>query len=208
MKKMHKFGILALALTALAGLYPQTAAASGSIRSITAYDPETGHRDYGPNDLLRVGETLAFKVRLLNYNTNTPCTSTGGMNNPWAFRLRTGADPAFAQANQPKMGLWISGHKRYASLVSIKLADTYYTDLVFEYKVQSGDFALPVKFCDASGTTELANSEGQQYLLENVGPMSYWELKDEATGTTCEFSFGAQNLVPSSTDPFEYPPSN
>ncbi len=205
MKTIKRFGILAFALTALAGLYPQTAAASGSIRSITAYDPETGHREYGPNDLLRVGETLAFKVRLLNYNTN--CTSTGGLNNPWSFRLRPGADAAFAQANQPKMGLWISGHKRYASLVSIKPADNYYTDLVFEYKVQSGDFALPVKFCDASGTTELLNSEGQQYLLENVGPTSYWELKDEATGTTCEFSFGAQNLVPSSTDQFEYPPA-
>ena len=212
MKKIHKFGTLAFALVALAGLFPQTAAASGSIRSITAYDPETGHREYGPNDLIRVGETLAFKVRLLNYNTNTPCTAMGGLNNKWDFRLRTGVDATFALANLPKMGLWISGHKRLATLKAVSLASDdgsdryFYTDLVFEYKVQPGDFALPVKFCDASGTSELANSEGQQYLLENVGPTSYWELKDEATGTTCEFSFGAQSLSPSSTDPFEYPP--
>ena len=77
MKTIHRFGVLTLALAAFAGVLPQTAAASGSIRSITAYDPETGHREYGPNDLIRIGETLAFKVRLLNYNTNTPCTSTG-----------------------------------------------------------------------------------------------------------------------------------
>ena len=206
MKKINKFGIWALALVALAGLFPQTAAASGSIRSITAYDPETGHRDYGPNDLIRIGETLAFRVRLLNYNPD--CTSTGGFNNPWSFRLRTGVDSAFALANLPKMGLWISGHKRLATYKSIGLSeDGFYTDIVFEYKVQSGDLALPVKFCDASGTTELLNSEGQQYLLENVGPLSAWELKDESTGTTCEFSFGAQNLLPSSTDKFEYPPA-
>ena len=205
MKKVNKFGIWALALVALAGLFPQTAAASGSIRSITACDPETGYREYGPNDLIRIGETLAFKVRLLNYNTN--CTSTGGLNNPWSFRLRPGADETFAKANLPKMGLWISGHKRYATYKSITLVNNYYTDIVFEYKVQSGDMALPVKFCNASGTGELANSADQIYLLENVGPLSYWELKDEATGTSCEFSFGAQNLVPSSTDNFEYPPA-
>ena len=104
MKKIKKFGILAFALTALAGMFPLTAAASGSIRSITAYDPETGHREYGPNDLIRIGETLAFKVRLLNYNTN--CLPDGGKNNPWGFRLRTGVDAAFALANLPQMGLW------------------------------------------------------------------------------------------------------
>ena len=206
MKTIKRFGVWALALAALAATVPQTSSASGSIRSITAYDPETGHREYGPNDLIRIGETLAFKVRLLNYNTN--CTSVGGLNNPWSFRLRPGADPTFATNNLPKMGLWISGHKRYATYKSIQLADYYYTDIIFEYKVQSGDMALPVKFCNVSGTSELANSSDQMYLLENVGPISFWELKDEATGHTCEFSFGAQNLVPSSTDHFEYPPSS
>ena len=206
MKKLNKFSIWTLALVALAGLFPQTAAASGSIRSITAYsDEETGFHTYGPGDLLRIGDTLAFKVRLLNYNTNL--TAYGGMNNPWSFRLRPGADSTFALLNPPKMGLWISGHKRLATLKSIGLADRYYTDIVFEYKVQSGDLALPVKFCNASGTGELANSTEQEYLLENVGPLSYWELKDEATGATCEFRFGAQYLVPTSTNPYECPPS-
>ena len=140
MKKINKFGIWALALVALAGLFPQTAAASGSIRSITAYsDEETGFHTYGPGDLLRIGDTLAFKVRLLNYNTNL--TAYGGMNNPWSFRLRPGAESTFALLNPPKMGLWISGHKRLATLKSIGLADRYYTDIVFEYKVQSGDLA-------------------------------------------------------------------
>ena len=74
MKKINKFGIWALALVALAGLFPQTAAASGSIRSITAYDPETGHRDYGPNDLIRIGETLALgaSTSWLDYLDSAP----------------------------------------------------------------------------------------------------------------------------------------
>ena len=38
MKKINKFGIWAFALVALADLFPQTAAAAGSIRSIRAVE--------------------------------------------------------------------------------------------------------------------------------------------------------------------------
>ena len=79
MKTIRRFGIFAFALAALAAALPQSASA-GSIRSITAWDPETGHRPYGPNDLVRIGESIAFKVRLLNYNTNG--LPDGSKNNP------------------------------------------------------------------------------------------------------------------------------
>ena len=204
MKNIRRFGVVTLVLAALAAVLPQTVSASGSIRSITAYDPETGHRDYGPGDLVRIGESIAFKVRLLNYNTN--CTSAGGRNNPWVFRRNELYDATWATNNLPKIGLWISGHKRYATLKSISLADMYYTDIVFEYVAQAGDMGLPVKFCNASGKNEILNSTDQQYLLENVGFESCWNLVDAATGHECQFNFGSEVLVTSSTDNFEYPP--
>ena len=204
MKPANGFG-LALAMAAMVAAMAQTAAASGSIRSITACDPETGHREYGPNDPVRIGEALAFKVRLLNFNTN--CTSTGGTDNPWRFRPRPGVDEALAAANPPAMGLWIGGRKRCATIRSVQPSLSYYTDLVFEYVVQSGDQAQPVRFCNVDGSGPLADSAGQLYPLENVGPGSCWVLTDEATGTSCEFSFGSLALVPSSNDGFAYPPA-
>ena len=206
MKPANGFG-LALAAAAMVAAMAQTAAASpsGSIRSITACDPETGHREYGPNDPVRIGEALAFKVRLLNFNTN--CTSTGGKDNPWRFRPRPGVDEALAAANPPAMGLWIGGRKRCATIRSVQPSLSYYTDLVFEYVVQSGDQAQPVRFCNVDGSGPLADSAGQLYPLENVGPGSCWVLTDEATGTSCEFLFGSQSLVPSSNDGFAYPPA-
>ena len=204
MKPANGFG-LALAAAAMVAAMAQTAAASGSIRSITTCDPETGHREYGPNDPVRIGEALAFKVRLLNFNTN--CTSTGGTDNPWRFRPRPGVDEALAAANPPAMGLWIGGRKRCATIRSVQPSLSYYTDLVFEYVVQSGDQAQPVRFCNVDGSGPLADSAGQLYPLENVGPGSCWVLTDEATGTSCEFSFGSEALVPSSNDGFAYPPA-
>ncbi len=202
MKRIAKLLLLAV----LAAGTAQSAAATGSIRSIVAVDyPENAQRDYGPNNPIRAGETLAFKVRLLNFNTNL--THIGSLNNPWGFRPRPGVDAALAAANPPGMGLWIGGRKRLATLKRTELAATYYTDLLFAYEVQSGDLAQPVLFCDATGTSEATNSPDQNYLLENVGPESYWELTDKATGTNCVFRFGDKDLVPSSTDHCNYPPS-
>ncbi len=204
MKTIRRIGIYAFALAALAVVFPHAAVAeTGSIRSINAYDPETGHREYGPNDLIRIGETFAFKVRLLNYNTNL--TASGGYDNYWNFRLQPNADAVWATNNLPQLGLWISGHKRFATLKSVVPVEHYYTDLIFEYTAQAGDMALPVKFCNASGTSELLNSDDQVYLLQNVGPFSYWELKDNY-GHECQFYFGPSGLSPSSTEYYAYPP--
>ena len=205
MNTIRKFGIITLALAAMAATLPQAASASGSIRSITPCQTDnTGFRTYGPDDLVRIGEYIAFKVRLLNYNTN--CTDNGGLNNPWVFRRNPIYDAVMATNNMPKIGLWISGHKRYATLKSAELADGYYTDLVFEYRAQAGDMGLPVKFCNISGTSELANSSDQQYLLENVGPATYWNLVDATTGARCEFSFGHYLDPSGSSDNYEYAP--
>ena len=205
MNKIRKFGIITLALAALAAALPQAASATGSIRSITSYQTDnTGFRTYGPDDIVRIGEYIAFKVRLLNYNTN--CTTTGGLYNPWVFRRNPIYDATMATNNMPKMGLWISGHKRYATLKSCTL-DGYYTVLVLEYRAQAGDMGMPVKFCNRYGTNEILNSPDQQYLLENVGPGTYWDLVDATTGTRCEYMFGNQYLDPSgSTDNSEYAP--
>ena len=56
MKTIRRIGFFAFALAAFAAALPHAASAAGSIRSINAWDPETGHREYGPEDLIRIGE--------------------------------------------------------------------------------------------------------------------------------------------------------
>ena len=209
MNMTRKFGIFTIALAAMAAAIPQRSAASGSIRSITPCEASEKPHEYGEENLLRIGDVMAFKVRLLNYNLGSPSlTPTGSLNNPWQFKVHPGVDAAVAQMNPPKLGLWISGHRRYATLnwsMSKLSDDGYYTDLVFEYKAQAGDIAMPVKFCDASGRNEmLAGDRGSIiYNFENVG--TYWDLQD-AAGHDCPFYWGSTALNTGSTDPYEYPP--
>ena len=200
----EKIVAMTVTLATLAVALPLTAVAGGSIRSITAYNLETGEDEYDPVNLIRIGDSFAFKVRLLNYNDEL--SPAGGFENYWNLSIRSGVDSTTAAENPPQLGLWMGGQTRFAMLKSVVPSDNgYYTDLIFEYTVQAGDMAFPVKFCDASGTGELLNSAGQQYLLQNVGPSSCWELTD-GSGHECQFEFGPQNLMPSSTDHYAYPP--
>ncbi len=225
MKKIKKFSILAFALAALAGMFPQTAAASGSLRRIIAVDPDTGLRvAYGSSKPLGVNETIAFQIRALNYSIE-PEIQNGALTNYWV--LMPGPDWVTTNMVEflPKIGLWVGGRLRYATYDPIlsgpaketkykdgrpytdpyKNKEAYYTDLVFKYTIQSGDMAGPIEFSNLEGTGPLSGEANQTYKLENVG--TYWRIVDSATKTKeCMFVKGTKKWNETPRDPWECAP--
>ena len=235
MKTVRKFGILAFALAALAAVFPQSALASGSIRSIFPVNPQTGKEIAvpGPDKPYRIGDTLAFKVRLLNYCTNATDSVTvttkrrfGGLDNYWEFKPRSSWVPEMADA-LPALGLMLGKGEEGYRLAKLDLSlsglvtgtgdssiDGYYTDFVFKYTIQSGDMAGPVKFSNNAKNGPIDDDTVQVMPLENVGPGKYWTLEDRH-GHVCEFEYGfseLEYLLPGSTgsveplDPCQVPP--
>ncbi len=164
------------------------AAHAGDIISIDAlcdapYSQYNGGKTYpcdGPdsnNPPLTIGEILTIRVRLVNANRGQ---NTDGVF-PWDFNFDTGSTTF-----RPQLGLSVGGVLRYADLILVESTydptesengykSKYFTDLIFQYTVQPGDLAQPVKLMNSS-YREATGGEGEQILLKMPGPS--WKLQN------------------------------
>ena len=222
MNMKKTIGICATLFAALLCAVPQSAQASGKIRSVDAFtdeDPENLYTFPNAGRALTVGDTVYIRFRLVNLlwgATSSDPTYT----NPWSLNytgsLPDAADPDLARklaelaADKPRLGLWISGRLREAELISgggtLGTAshwleniggmngERHYTDVIFAYKVQAGDIALPLQFANASGTGPSTGAEG--YYLKSHGQEVRWEIQatNETGIVTADFQFGKDDL--------------
>ncbi|MCQ2390682.1 MAG: hypothetical protein MJ240_04610 [Kiritimatiellae bacterium] len=209
-----KFGILATAFAALAAFVPGTAQAAGDIRSIDAVATDSHTEDYGSANPVHVGQKIKFEIRLLN--TNGASQKLHSVSSPWMLKCNMPSWEATAQMFPLQVGLWMGGHRAWATLESIKplsavyadndvhssfddqipFADRpFYTRMIFSYEVQPGDIAMPVKFCNPTGTGVI--QEGQELSFNNT---LYWSVVDYFTGNACSFTMGASPLDAPSGD--------
>ncbi len=202
-----------LALAALLCAVPQSAQATGKIRTVDVYDPDGLHSFPNADSALTVGDKVRVRFRMVNVHwANTVADSS--YTNPWEF-MYTGSltgnvdiDELLRQlANKPRLGLWISGRVREAECVNWPMGiasdwltdwldgEQHYTDLIFEYTVQAGDIALPVQLANASGTGPVSASDPGPYYLKCNGLDTLWKIVDQRThSVTADFAFGPLNL--------------
>ena len=211
MNMKKTIGICATLLAALLCAVPQSAQATGKIRSVDAYDPDGLHSFPNAGSALTVGDKIRVRFRMVNVQwANT--VADPSYTNPWEF-MYTGSltgnvdiDELLRQlANKPRLGLWISGRVCEAECVNWPMGDAsdwvtdrldgeqHYTDLIFEYTVQAGDLALPVQLANESGTGPAVGEE--KYYLKCNGLDTLWKMVDQKThSVTNDFAFGPQNL--------------
>ena len=149
------------------------AAWSGDIISIdvlsgTPYSLVNGGKKYpNPDSPHTIGETVTIRMRLVNDDQGGRSTAY-----PWFYASPFVGAGSWA-TTAPRLGLSVGGVLRYATMVSIgstavstKQSERYFTDLIFEYTVQPGDLAQPLKLMNKSGY-EAEN--GDEYLVECYG---------------------------------------
>ena len=112
-----------------------------------------------------------------------------------------------------QIGVYISGKLEYATLTDIKqcAANSNYTDLIFKYHVEVGDFALPaIVAVDSSGSPAPANntdSAGAYYLNPNRYGSDNWVIRN-SDGDDCNFWIGPSRpglgVKPSSSPMWDY----
>ncbi len=202
MKTKKMLGVFAVALTALACALPGTAKA-GDIRSIEVYqDTETTAKTYpNMNNPLVAGETVKFKIRLLNRGmTVEKLAADRTYTNPWTIQHVGLNDPLADTNDMPQVGLWISGQRKYAKIESLQLSDRYFTDVICSYKVEPGDLAMPLKLVRPDGFDEAMEVVGswysEDYYVKNFDRWSFFPASNEGNTTSnrVEFSFGPTSL--------------
>ena len=220
MNMKKKIGICATLLAALLCAVPQSAQASGKIRSVDAYDPDGLHSFPNAGSALTVGDTVYVRFRLVNVEWDR--TYSTDYENPWEFIYTgsltgiTSVDEAVSLlSNKPRLGLWVSGQVREAECVNWPMGvasdwlkdelegKRHYTDLIFKYTVQPGDIALPLQLARADGTgpasTGVDATGGEPYYLKCNGEETLWKIVDHQThSVTSDFRWGAADL---SSDP-------
>ncbi len=131
---------------------------------------------------LSAGETIYFKLRL---GLTQEKMAAGAK--PWRLVYNTdlfGSETtAVLMGNLPEIGLWTTGDSdpnrvAYAKLdyeLTTPSEDGVFTDLVFAYTIQPGDYAMPIRLA--------TNASG--YIFRNVGKTnSRWLIQAPATATT------------------------
>ena len=203
-------GICATFLAALLCAAPQSAQATGKIRSVEVPDIENCEFP-NPGAPLSVGQKIQIRFHLANLGWRQ--TDDGDYLNPWMFKYPLAGTEQEEElmriaASRPRLGLWISGRVREAECVNFPmgtasdwLADDFqgkkhFTDIVFEYTVQPGDIALPLQLANASGTGPVGASDPEAYYLKCGGEPVLWEIKDSQTRTVkADFMFGPASLA-------------
>ena len=212
MKNRKTLGLFAAALTALACAAPRAAVADGDVRSIEFYGNPLGEVGV-VSDLSRplvAGDKVQFKIRLANRQWSDTDADHSFLN-PWMLRSLAGAG---AVSNRlPQVGLRVSGGLRYADIVSWNMpeGDIHHTDLICQYTVQAGDFALPLKLSNSKGTAPAMEGDPDQptvtpeksnYFLSNSNLWGFFPKNptDNNTTNAVELYFGPERL-----DPTDYP---
>ena len=201
---MKMKNLVAYAMLALGAVAAPFAAMAGDIFDLI---PLSG--SCTPDNALKSGQKFQFILRLLarDYGADQP--------GEWGIvHVAVGSKELDDILYPPKIGIVISGQMRYAEIISHgpnPEKGSLYTDLYCEYKVEPGDFALPVKLALKGSTpgqplvpgidTEDA-AEG--YFVQNIAgidPASpKWQFMsvDVTAGTpatnVCEFTWCTEEI--------------
>ncbi len=209
MKTKKTLGLFAAALTALACALPGTAKAAGDIRSIDFYPETDGSAVSDRSRPLVAGDKVKFRIRLANREwERTENSADPRFLNPWKLRNTDGQ--AISNAT-PQVGVWVSGRVRRADVVSREMAegDIHHTDLICQYTVQPGDFALPLRLANSDGSAPAMGKdpgnahltpESKDYCLRYSDNSSDWGFfpanpTDNIATNRLEFYFGPENLL-------------
>ena len=168
-------------------------AAAGNIYEIRPLDAD-GNAIAAPTANLDPGEVARFTVRLLK---NEALGEQFGL-----VYLGVGSEAVAWYANRPKIGIWVSGELRFATLESVKARNEVFTDLIFAYEVKPGDFALPIRLAGSDGSMLTPNSSTSEYYLDfRKSSSPDWDIRIGGV------SSGAQaNFVYATTPPFVVSP--
>ena len=222
MNMKKTIGVCATLLAAFLCVVPQSAKATGKIRSVDVYSDPSNHF---PNVTtpLKSGAKVYVRFRLVNPCwAETQTAADGGnpdLTYPWELMFTgtlTGNETMDQliklAAAKPRLGLWISGTVREAECVGqlgtasdwptddngnpfMPSDAKHYTDLVFMYEVKAGDLALPIQLANASGTGPATGEE--PYYFKYEGQETQWRLECSTGGVqrvVADFAFGPSNL--------------
>jgi len=177
--KKAALGFIALAMALIANT-AQALGGSGDVRSINPCD------EYGnviPQGSIQqpyvAGQTAYFRLRLENANSTESWDSRKGsrLRNHWQFAWDSSMYPGYSLMDMlamypPAIGVNVSGQSRAARISLIEPADAgWYTDLVCSYRVEPGDFALPMTLVSDNGEYMLGVAAGNA-----INRSSLWSL--------------------------------
>ncbi len=172
--------ILFATIALMAAFGARADVAEGDIYSIDLVnDPDYGGIIPTEKSPLTIGQKAVIRVRLINKVPGTP----GGN---WKFVGTPGA-----VAFPPQLGIMLGGQPvraDYVTTVTEGLMDNY-TDLIFEYKVKSGDLAMPALLMNKNGAPA-SDEISTDYKLFNTD--GYWTLTNNE-GAKAVFHFCPEN---------------
>ena len=114
------------------------------------------------------GETVYFKVRLVARDVSaTPAKR-------WYLDYDGIISEEIAKYLYPmRIGIYVSGRRTYADLVTARAEGNFTTELVFKYTTQPGDFAMPIRLATSDGPAGDSTSNGE-YVFDPLS--SYWRM--------------------------------
>ncbi len=166
MKNMVKTSAKTLVMAFLFGA--AAAVRAGDIISIDVledfpYSTLNGGKHYpNPGNPHLIGETVSIRIRLVNDDLGEREKAY-----PWEFVSLSSGESTWLTA--PRLGLSVGGVVRYATMVSClpvransRGSEKYFTDVIFEYQVQPGDLAQPLRLLNTDMREAM---EGDEYLI-------------------------------------------
>ena len=172
--------------TILSILTLAAAFALGSLRASDIYDVHAckadgtsiigGKSEYTIDTPMIPGKTAYFKVRFLAQLEDGAYST-----NKWSFEQKTWSVGSTNLVLAPQIGIYVSGELRYATYIGKLHTGNYFTDLVFAYQVQPGDYALPIVLAakDADGNPVPASDRRESISSYYLHPLreTEWELR-------------------------------
>ena len=182
-----------LALIATLGMFawPSAKAADGDIYDIVPCDANgvdlpTGSTWSTYANPLGSGVDVYFKVRLVARDvTSSPI-------NRWKLTYDGLLPENIAEALYPmRIGIYVSGVKTYADLVSPIAEGSYTTALVFKYTTKPGDFAMPIRLATETGPASDKIGDNTEYSFDPLtADWKMWRLDaDSNVQKDCSWVF-------------------
>ena len=194
-----------VAFAALLAPSAARAAAAGDIYEIRPVD-ETGAVIPAPTAELKAGETVRFAVRLAKPER------TGNR-----FHLvhvpGTGSEAVHWYSRRPAIGIFVNGKFTLAYMdekIGENPRNEYFTDFIFTYTVQPGDFALPIRLADKNMQPvfeDKAEPSTAYYLdfLDTTVGLPVWRVDDSDDDgrnptRVANFQYGSPSYVVTAPD--------
>ena len=146
-------------------------------------------------EMLTVGELVTIRVRLVNRDVTHL-----GKPMEWQFVPNWPSGETNPEKFGPQLGLMLGGQQVFADYLGSQQtaigAQNKFTDLYFQYRVKSGDLALPARFMTIDGRAVCDDNDATDYAIRYCNfNGSYWKLLNN-NGDACIFHFCSDPLIP------------